>query len=142
MIVPSRLPKRATPAVTCRYWPRSCECQAVRAPGAKRTLATTARCSGPCGAAIRSTHTLPANCSGGFLMVSRAGSMFMCLFLLEGNGFGMRPGQDKEPEQGQQRASDHEQGHGHRRVLTAQASDRRHNACGGPLDESQDGGTG
>ena len=49
----------------------------VRVPGAKRTLTTMARCSGPCGAAIRSTQASPANCSGGFLVVGRAGSMFI-----------------------------------------------------------------
>ena len=31
------------PWVMCRVWPWACECHAVRAPGAKRTFATTIR---------------------------------------------------------------------------------------------------
>ncbi len=45
----------ATPCVTWRVYPRACECQAVRAPGAKRTLATIIRCPSARGKANR-TH--------------------------------------------------------------------------------------
>src|SRR6478752_2726452 len=77
MMLPSRSPNRATPEVTRRYWPRACECQAVRAPGAKRTRATVARWPASCGAAITSSQTSPANCSGGFFVVGTDASMCM-----------------------------------------------------------------
>src|SRR6478736_6313403 len=69
MMLPSRSPNRATPEVTRRYWPRACECQAVRA--------TVARWPASCGAAITSSQTSPANCSGGFFVVGTDASMFM-----------------------------------------------------------------
>jgi hypothetical protein len=49
---------RPIPAVTIRVWPTGCECHAVRAPGAKRTVPADAR-SCPAGAYSISTFTLP-----------------------------------------------------------------------------------
>ncbi len=57
MIVPSRPPKRPTPWVTRRYWPCSWECQAVWAPGADRTVATTMVWSDSWGSEIGSSQT-------------------------------------------------------------------------------------
>jgi hypothetical protein len=50
-------------SVTCRVWPTAWQCQAVRAPGAKRTTFTRIReGSSPL---MRSNQTSPVNISAG-----------------------------------------------------------------------------
>src|SRR5437588_6496789 len=70
---------RASPApsVTWRVWPRACECQALRAPGLKRTRLTRTR-EGSSPLATASTQTSPVNVSTGPLAVGGLGLISIC----------------------------------------------------------------
>ena len=65
---------RPRPSVTWRVWPPSWLCQAVRAPGVKRTAATLS-CDGGRPRVIGSIHTSPVKVSAGPLAVGGFGEM-------------------------------------------------------------------
>jgi hypothetical protein len=66
---PPRAWTSAMPSVTRRVWPRAWTCQAVRDPGAKRTMPAVIRCGRGRGWATGSTQTSPVNLSAGPLVV-------------------------------------------------------------------------
>src|SRR3954454_11720553 len=74
---------RPTPSVTCRVWPSECECQAVRAHGANRTVLTRTR-EGASPRAMTSNQTSPVNISAGPLVLGCLGTISIVDLLRSG----------------------------------------------------------
>ena len=68
----ARLDVSPSPSRTCRVWPTAWTCQALRAPGAKRTMLERTR-DGASPRAMRSNQASPVNVSGGPLVVGWLG---------------------------------------------------------------------
>src|SRR6266508_1662671 len=76
MTPPPRDWTRPRPSVTCSVWPAAWRCQALRAPGAKRTTLTRMR-EGSSPLAMTSYQASPVNVSAGALTVGRLARISM-----------------------------------------------------------------
>src|SRR5712691_1678173 len=77
------------PSVTCRVCPRTCECHALRAPGAKRTTLTRIR-EGSWPRAMTSYQASPVNVSAGALTDGCFGRFSIRISLLGRSALGAR----------------------------------------------------